>query len=255
MEVSNMGQLEGKVAIITGAAQGMGEKHAIRFVQEGAKVVLTDIQDEAGQKLADSLGANAVYMHLDVTSEEQWADVVAKTEAKFGPITTLVNNAGYGKFLVMDELSGADYERHMKINVMGIVYGMKAVVKSMRKAGNGSVINISSVDGVRGSSTGTAYCAAKHAVEGLSKSAAVEYGKDNIRVNCINPGIIKTPMSEGNIDPALAEFLKNMEKGIPLARRAEPEEVSGPCVFLASDDSSYVSGTSLIVDGGYICHI
>ena len=250
-----MGQLEGKVAIITGAAQGMGEKHAIRFVEEGAKVILTDIQDEMGQALADRLGGNAVYMHLDVTSEEQWADVVNRTVEKFGDITVLVNNAGYGKFLIMDQLSAADYERHMQINFMGVVYGMKAVVDSMRKAGGGSIINISSVDGVRGASTGTAYCAAKHAVEGLTKAACVEYGKDNIRVNNINPGIIKTPMSEGEADPALVEFLKQMEKGIPLARRAEPEEVSGPVVFLASDDSSYISGTSLIVDGGYICHI
>jgi 3alpha(or 20beta)-hydroxysteroid dehydrogenase len=250
-----MGMLEGKVAIITGAAQGMGEKHAIRFVKEGAKVVVTDIKDEPGQALADKLGPNAIYMHLDVTSEEQWAAVVAKTEEVFGPVTTLVNNAGYGKFLPMDMLSGADFERHIKINYMGIVYGMKAVVPSMRKAGNGSIINISSVDGVRGASTGSAYCGAKHAVEGLTKSAAVEYGKENIRVNCINPGIIKTPMSEADADPALIEFLKQMEKGIPLGRRAEPEEVSGPVVFLASDDSSYVSGTSIIVDGGYICHI
>ena len=250
-----MGLLEGKVAIITGAAQGMGEKHAIRFVQEGAKVVLTDIQDEVGQALADKLGENAVYMRLDVTDEAQWADVIAKTEAKFGPVTTLVNNAGYGKFLIMDQLTPADYERHMTINFMGIVYGMKAVVGSMRKAGNGSIINISSVDGVRGSSTGSAYCAAKHAVEGLTKATCVEYGPDNIRVNTICPGIIKTPMSEADADPALVEFLKQMEKGIPLARRAEPEEVSGPCVFLASDDSSYISGASIVVDGGYICHI
>ncbi len=250
-----MGMLEGKVAIITGAAQGMGEKHAIRFVKEGAKVVVTDIQDEAGQKLADSLGENAMYMHLDVTSEENWAEVVAKTEEKYGPVTTLVNNAGYGKFLPMDMLTPADFERHIKINYIGIVLGMKAVVGSMRKAGNGSIINISSVDGVRGASTGTAYCGAKHAVEGLTKAACVEYGPENIRVNCINPGIIKTPMSEADADPALVEFLKQMEKGIPLKRRAEPEEVSGPVAFLASDDSSYISGTSIIVDGGYICHI
>ena len=250
-----MGQLDGKVAIITGTAQGMGAKHAIRFVEEGAKVVCTDIQDAPGQALADSLGENAMYMHLDVTSQEQWADVVAATEAKFGPITTLVNNAGYGKFLVMDQLTPADYERHMKINFMGVVFGMKAVIPSMRKAGGGSVINISSVDGVRGAMTGSAYCAAKHAVEGLTKAACVEYGPYNIRVNNINPGIIKTPMSEGEADPALVEFLRQMEKGIPLARRADPEEVSGPVVFLASDNSSYVTGTSLVVDGGYICHI
>ena len=143
----------------------------------------------------------------------------------------------------------------MKINYMGIVYGMKAVIPSMRRAKGGSIINISSVDGVRGASTGTAYCGAKHAVEGLTKSACVEYGPENIRVNCINPGIIKTPMSEGEADPALIEFLKQMEKGIPLGRRAEPEEVSGPVTFLASDDSSYITGTSIVVDGGYICHI
>ena len=250
-----MGQLEGKVVIITGAAQGMGEKHAIRLVKEGAKVVLTDIQDELGKALADSLGENAVYMHLDVTSEEQWADVVAKTEAELGNITTLVNNAGYGRFISMDQLTAADFERHIKINFMGIVFGMKAVVGSMRKAGGGSIINISSVDGVRGAATGTAYCAAKHAVEGLTKAACVEYGGDNIRVNNINPGIIKTAMTDDEEDPALSEFLKQMEKGIALGRRAEPEEVSGSVVFLASDDSSYVTGISLIVDGGYICHI
>ena len=250
-----MGKLDGKVAIITGAAQGMGEKHAIRFVEEGAKVVITDIQDEAGKALAGRLGENAVYMHLDVTDEEQWDDVVVKTEILFGPVTILVNNAGYGKFLPMDSFTSADYERHMKINFLGTVYGMKAVISSMRKAGGGSIINISSIDGVRGASTGSAYCASKHAVEGLTKSACVEYGKENIRVNCVNPGIIKTPMSEGDADPALTEFLKQMEKGIPLARRAEPDEVSGAVAFLASDDASYISGTSLVVDGGYICHI
>jgi len=250
-----MGQLEGKVAIITGAAQGMGEQHAIRFVQEGAKVVVTDIQDAAGQALADRLGENAVFMHLDVTKQEQWNDVVEKTEAMFGCVTTLVNNAGYGKFLPMDMLAGIDYERHMQINFMGVLYGMKAVIPSMKRAGGGSIINISSVDGIRGAATGTAYCASKHAVEGLTKAACVEYGKHNIRVNNIDPGIIKTPMSEAEADPALVDFLKQMEKGIALARRAEPHEVSGPAVFIASDDSSYVSGTSLIVDGGYTCHI
>ena len=250
-----MGMLDGKVAVITGAAQGMGEAHAIRFAREGARVVLTDIQDDLGKAVAAKLGENAVYLHLDVTSEAQWAEAVAKTEALFGPVTALVNNAGFGRFAPMDALDGADYERHLRVNFLGAVYGMKAVLPSMRKAGGGAIVNISSVDGLRGAATGTAYCAAKHALEGLTRAACAELGRYGVRVNTVCPGIVRTPMADAEGDPALEAFLREMEQRVPLGRRARPEEVSGPVAFLASDDASYISGASLVVDGGYICHI
>ncbi|MBQ7455428.1 MAG: SDR family oxidoreductase [Clostridia bacterium] len=250
-----MGMLDGKVAVITGAAQGMGEAHAIRFAREGARVVLTDIQDDLGKAVAAKLGENAVYLHLDVTSEAQWAEAVAKTEALFGPVTALVNNAGFGRFAPMDALDGADYERHLRVNFLGAVYGMKAVLPSMRKAGGGVIVNISSVDGLRGAATGTAYCAAKHALEGLTRAACAELGRYGVRVNTVCPGIVRTPMADAEGDPALEAFLREMEQRVPLGRRARPEEVSGPVAFLASDDASYISGASLVVDGGYICHI
>lgn len=247
-----MGILDGKVAIITGAAQGMGEKHARRFVAEGAKTVLTDIQDEAGQKLADELGGNAVYMHLDVSDEQNWKDVISKMEEMWGPLTTLVNNAGYGKFQLLDDLTAEDFQRTFAIDEMGVVFGMKWAAQSMKKGGGGSIINISSVDGLVGAATAVAYCGSKHAVTGMTKAAACEYGPLGIRVNSIHPGIIKTPMAAGD---DVVEFLKQLEQDIPLRRRAEPEEVSGPVVFLASDDSSYVNGAQIVVDGGLICDL
>lgn len=247
-----MGMLEGKIAIITGAAQGMGEKHAERFVAEGAKVVLTDIQDEAGEALADRLGENATYMHLDVSKENEWENVVAKTEELWGNVTVLVNNAGYGKFALLDDLTEADFQRSWAIDEMGVVFGMKYAARSMKKAGGGSIINISSVDGLVGVPAGTAYCGSKHAVAGMTKAAACEYGPYGIRVNSVHPGIIRTPMSDA---PEYADSVKRIEQDVPLRRRADPAEVSGPVVFLASEDASYVNGTQLVVDGGLICDL
>lgn len=247
-----MGLLEGKVAIITGAAQGMGEQHARRFIKEGAKVVLTDINDKLGQEVAASLGPNALYQHLDVSKAAEWQSVIKTTEEKFGYITVLVNNAGYGVFKTLDELTEDDFHKTFAIDEMGVVLGMKYVSQSMKKAGTGSIINISSVDGLVGCATAVAYCSSKHAVTGMTKAAACEYGPFGIRVNSVHPGVIKTPMAD---QPDVVEYIKKLEQDIPLRRRAEPSEVSGVVTFLASDDASYCTGMQLVVDGGLICDL
>lgn len=244
--------LDGKVAIITGAAQGMGAMHARGFVMEGAKVVLTDVQDEKGQALADELGENAVYMHLDVSDGKQWQEVVRKTEELFGYVTILVNNAGYGVFKTLEELTEEDFLKTFKIDELGVFLGMKYCSASMKKAGIGSIVNISSVDGLVSAATAIAYSASKHAVTGMTKGAAVELGPYKIRVNSVHPGIIKSPMAD---QADVVEYLKNLERDIPLRRRAEIDEVTEVVIFLASDVASYVNGTQVVVDGGLICDL
>ena len=203
-----MGKLDNKVAIITGAAQGMGAMHARKFAEEGAKVVVTDINEEAGKALVEEIGENAVFMKLDVSKSANWEEVIALTEEKFGPVTVLVNNAGVG-----------------------------------------SIVNISSVDGLVSAPTAIAYSASKHAVTGMTKGAAAELGPFNIRVNSVHPGIIETPMAEqGDV----YEYIKQLEKDIPLRRTAKPEEVSNLVIYLASDDSSYSTSAQFVVDGGMI---
>ncbi len=244
--------LEGKVAIITGASQGMGAMHAKGFVMEGCKVVLTDIQDDKGQSLADELGENAMYMHLDVSNGEQWQEVIKATEEKFGPVTILVNNAGYGVFKTIDQLTEEDFMKTFKIDELGVFLGTKYVAESMKKAGYGSIINISSVDGLVSAATAIAYSASKHAVTGMTKGAAVELGPYHIRCNSVHPGIIKSPMAD---QADVVEYLKQLEQDIPLRRRAEVGEVTEVVIFLASDVSSYVNGTQIVVDGGLICDL
>ena len=244
-----MGKLDGKVAIITGAAQGMGASHARKFVEEGAKVAITDVNIEAAQKLADEIGENAIALKLDVTKKENWQEVVEKTEEKFGPITVLVNNAGVGIFKPLEELTERDFRLTFEVDELGVFFGMQTVVPSMKKANGGSIINISSVDGLVSAPTAIAYSASKHAVTGMTKGAAAELGQYGIRVNSVHPGIIKTPMADqGDV----AEFLKKLEQDIPLRRRADVVEVSNLVVYLASDDSSYSSGAQFVVDGGMI---
>ena len=244
-----MGKLDGKVAIITGAAQGMGASHTRKFVEEGAKVVVSDVNAEAAEKLADELGENAIALKLDVSKAEDWDNVVKTTEEKFGPVTVLVNNAGIGIFKPLEELTEDDFRKTFEIDELGVFLGMKAVVPSMKKAKVGSIVNISSVDGLVSAPTAIAYSASKHAVTGMTKGAAAELGQHNIRVNSVHPGIIKTPMAAQDDVEA---YLKELEKDIPLRRRADVEEVSNLVVYLASDDSSYSTGSQFVVDGGMI---
>ncbi|GGY90515.1 SDR family NAD(P)-dependent oxidoreductase [Novosphingobium colocasiae] len=244
-----MGRLSGKVAIITGASQGMGEAHARNFVAEGAKVILTDIQTELGEKLAAELGENALFIQHNVASEEAWQAVLAEGEARFGTVNVLINNAGViGKIASTVEMSDADYRFVMDINEMGVFYGMKSVLPGMIKAGGGSIVNISSIAGMFAvyGAPNLAYVASKFAVRGMTKQIAIEYGKDNIRCNTIHPGFIRTPMMAAATDEDGGEAVAM----IPLGRLADPKEVSNLAIFLASDESSFITGVEHIIDGG-----
>jgi len=244
-----MERLKGKVAIITGAARGMGESHAREFIAQGAKVVLTDLSEDAGNALAKSLGENAIFVKHDVTNGEQWANVVKEAESKFGPVSILVNNAGIlGPLAKTAELTEADYLKVCSINQHSVFYGMHAVIPSMIKAGIGSIVNISSIAGLVANYgfPNLAYVASKFAVRGMTKATAVEYGKNNIRANSVHPGFINTPMmvEATNEDGGDALAL------IPLGRLAEAKEVSNLVLFLASDESSYITGAEHVIDAG-----
>ncbi|KYG89855.1 glucose 1-dehydrogenase [Metasolibacillus sp. FSL H7-0170] len=240
-----MARLEGKVAIITGAAQGMGASHAKLFVEEGAKVVITDLNEEKGQALAAELGENAVFVKQNVASEEDWAAVVAKAEDAFGPVNVLVNNAGITMAKSILETTAEEYRRIVEINQVSVFLGTKAVIPSMQKSGSGSIVNISSLNGLVAGAIG--YTDTKFAVRGMTKAAAIEGAHYNIRVNSVHPGVIATPMVvQEDTKAAVEEFAKH----IPLQRVAQPEEVSKMVLFLASDESSYSTGSEFIIDGG-----
>lgn len=240
-----MTRLKNKIAIITGAAQGMGAAHARLFVAEGAKVVLTDLNEEKGQALATELGGNALFVKQNVTSEEDWASVIQAAEKQFGPVNVLINNAGITSAKPLVETSLEDYQRIVEINQVSVFLGMKAVVASMKKAKNGSIVNISSINGLVGGAIG--YTDTKFAVRGMTKAAALELSPLGIRVNSVHPGVIETPMiMQGDTKAAVEVFAKQ----IPLRRIAKPEEISKLVLFLASDDSSYSTGAEFIADGG-----
>ena len=246
-----MGLLSGKVAIVTGAAQGMGEAHARLFVAEGATVVLTDVNRAGGTGLAEELGEAAVFVEHDVASADDWARVIAETEARFRPADILVNNAGViGPVQGMLEFSEADFLKVCAINQLGVFLGMKAVLPGMIANGGGSIVNISSIAGMLGTkeSSNAAYCASKWAVRGMSKLVAAQHGKDGVRVNSVHPGYILTPMMIAATD----EQGGGAAAAIPLGRLAQPSEVSNVVLFLASDESSFVSGAEHVVDGAMI---
>ena len=240
-----MARLQDKVIIVTGAAQGMGATHARLCLEAGAKVVLTDINVEKGQALATELGQHALFIQHDVTSETDWARVIAETAAHFGTVNVLVNNAGITQSKSILNTSLADYRRILEINQVSVFLGMKAVIPSMQANQQGSIINISSINGLVGGAIG--YTDSKFAVRGMTKAAALECAAYGIRVNSVHPGVIATPMiMQGDTKAAVEAFAKS----IPLRRVAQPEEVSSIVLYLASDDSSYSTGAEFIVDGG-----
>lgn len=240
-----MTRLMDKVAIVTGGARGMGESHVRRFVEEGAKVVFTDINEEVGEKLSSELGDNALFVKHDVTDEAGWQEVVEKTEAAFGPVNVLVNNAGISMSKSIFDMSVEDYKKIIDINQVSVFLGIKAVLPSMQKAEGGSIVNISSMNGIVGGAVG--YTDSKFAVRGLTKAAALQVGHLGIRVNSVHPGVIETPMvTEGDAVEQIKEFAKH----IPMRRMAQSEEVTNMVLFLASNESSYSTGSEFIIDGG-----
>lgn len=244
-----MGKLTGRTAIITGAARGMGSSHARKFVAQGAKVLLTDLRSDAGDALARELGSNAKFVEHDVTSSTDWGRVVEAAEAFFGPVNILVNNAGIlGAMAKTADLSEGDYRTVCEVNQHSVYLGMHHVIPSMLRGDRGSIVNISSIAGLVANYgfPSLAYVASKFAVRGMTKAAAIEYGPRNIRVNSVHPGFIMTPMMVEATDEQGGEALLQ----IPLRRIAEPEEVSNLVLFLASDDSSYITGAEHVIDAG-----
>ena len=247
-----MDRLKGKVALISGGARGQGAAEARLFAGEGARVVIGDVRDDLCKKTADEINAktgakNALALHLDVTRAADWRVAVEACEREFGGLDILVNNAGIANVKGIEETTEEEWDSIVNINQKGVWLGMKAAVPSMRRRGGGSIINISSIFGLIGSSGSAAYHGTKGAVRLLTKSAAVQYAPDKIRVNSVHPGVILTPM----VDAVPPEDLQPLIDMAPMKRGAQPEEVGWCVVFLASDEASFVTGTELVVDGGY----
>ena len=245
-----MGRLEGKVGIITGGSRGMGEATVRKFVEEGAKVLIGDILDEQGVKLAESLGESARYVHLDVSSAADWQVAIDTAEQAFGPVNVLVNNAGILHVATLADIKPEDYMRVTEINQLGPLLGMQAVLPSMKRAGVGSIINISSFEGLQAKNGLAAYVASKWALRGMTKAAAIELGSYNIRVNSVHPGAIHTLMGGATTDePTEADNLPFSK--LPLARIGLPREVANISAFLAADEATYTTGAEFVADGGW----
>lgn len=243
-------RLQGKVAIITGAANGMGAAEARLFAKEGAKVVATDLNEEKlNEVVADvkAAGGEITGIKQNVASEEEWKAVVAKTVELYGKVDVLVNNAGVAMSKNFATMEMDEWNWVMDINLNGCVLGMKYAIPEMQKVGGGSVINISSIGGIVGMAGSSPYTAAKGALRSLSKSAAVEYGKDKIRVNSVHPGIIVTPMTAPSMEDAMPYY--KMHTQLPYF--GNPEDVAHGVVFLASDESRFMTGAELVIDGGW----
>jgi 3alpha(or 20beta)-hydroxysteroid dehydrogenase len=242
--------LAGRCVIVTGAARGQGAAHARALAAEGARVVLTDVLDDPGEQVAAEIGDAARYVHLDVTSESEWAAAVETAVAAFGPVRVLVNNAGLLIRGTIEAASLSDWDLIMNVNVKGAFLGLRAVLDSMRGAGGGSVVNISSNAGMLGTPNALAYVTSKWAVRGMTKAAAAELGKYGIRVNSIHPGAVATPLLMGG---GLTEeaFVERGKDRLAVPRIAEPEEISPAVVYFASDLSGYATGSELLVDGGW----
>ena len=243
-------RLENKVAIISGGSRGMGAFEAALFVQEGAKVIIGDVRDEEGRDLAKHIGSNAVYMHLDVTSEKDWAAVVKEATDRYGKLDILVNNAGVSARGTIEETSVDDWDRVMGINAKGVFLGTRAAIPDMRKSGGGSIINISSQLGLVGmAESSPQYQSSKGAVRIFTKSAAIQYAPEGIRVNSVHPGPIVTPMTEARRSDSAVQQV--MVSRIPLGRYGESKDVAYGVLYLASDEASFVTGSELVIDGGW----
>jgi NAD(P)-dependent dehydrogenase (short-subunit alcohol dehydrogenase family) len=247
-------RLQGKVALITGSAHGMGETEARMFAREGAKVVVADLLEQEGQQVVAAItaaGGEARFVRLDVTREEDWQEAVSTTVATFGKLDILVNNAGISGTFTPDKMSTEGWDRIMDINARGVFLGIKYAVPAMQKAGGGAIVNISSISGFVGQDyIHMAYNASKGAVRILTKSAAVQYARDGIRVNSVHPGVM--PPMRTSVGSAAPERRAQMLAQVPMGREGRREEVGYAVLFLASDEASYITGTELVVDGGFL---
>jgi NAD(P)-dependent dehydrogenase (short-subunit alcohol dehydrogenase family) len=244
-------RLEGKVALISGAARGIGAAQALLFAREGAKVGIGDIREDEGRGVAAEItaaGGESLFVRLDVTSEQDWAGAVDAVLDRFGRLDILVNNAGIAERATVEDTTADEWDRMMAVNARGVFLGTKAVITYMKSAGGGSIVNISSISGLIGSSWATAYNASKGAVRLLTKSTAIQYAVDGIRANSVHPGPIQTPMIL-QVFPN-AETRESRMSAVPMGRFGNPEEVAYGALYLASDESSYVTGSELVIDGG-----
>jgi 3alpha(or 20beta)-hydroxysteroid dehydrogenase len=244
-----MGLLDGKVAIVTGAARGQGEAAARLFHAEGARVVLVDVIDDLAAAVASDLGDRAHYRRVDVRDGDDWTEAVATAEERFGPVSVLLNNAAILRHGTVEATTRQDFDDLISINVWGLLVGMQAVIPSMRRAGGGSIVNVSSTGGLIGQPGAAAYSASKAAVRGLTKSAALELAPD-IRVNSVHPGWVDTKMVRDPDVVSDEEYLQRLRPIVPMGRAAQPVELANVALFLASDMSSYMTGSEVVVDGG-----
>jgi len=249
-----MGRLDDKVALISGGARGLGRAMAAEFVAEGARVVVGDVDLDGAGATADALGDRAVAQLLDVTSEASWAEAIVATRAAFGALHVLVNNAGTAEGAPLAETSLDSYRRVTEVNQTGVFLGMRAAIEPMTAAGGGSIVNISSIDGLVGSPRIISYIASKWAVRGMTKAAAMELAPRSIRVNSIHPGHVQTLLgSRPEQDRAQVEAMidEHTRRFAPMGRTGEPEEIARLAAFLASDESSYCTGSEFVADGGF----
>ena len=246
-------RLEGKAAFISGGARGMGEVEAKLFAKEGAKVAIGDVLDDEGRKVEAEInetGGECIFLHLDVTSESAWQDAIAATVARFGKLDVIVNNAGVSAISMVEETTEEDWDRVMDVNAKGVFLGTKFAIPEMRKAGGGSIINISSQLGMVGTDRSSPqYQASKGAVRLLTKATAIQYAKEDIRANSVHPGPVLTPMTAAR--RANPEDREAMLSRIPLGRYGESEDIAYGVLYLASDESSFVTGSELVIDGGW----
>ena len=247
-----MGKLEGRTALVSGGARGIGAAVARAVVAEGGRVVIGDLLDDEGAEVVIELREErARFVHLDVTDRDHWRSAVAAAESAFGPVSVLVNNAGIVRWGMITDLDPAVWQEVLDVNLTGVFLGMQAAIPSLRRAGGGAIVNISSVSGLVGFPMQSAYTASKWGARGLTKSAALELARDGIRVNSVHPGLTRTPMAEVT-DPAMIAIRDQVLAVQPIPRMGEPEEVARLVVFLACDDASFSTGSEFVVDGGSV---
>jgi 3alpha(or 20beta)-hydroxysteroid dehydrogenase len=250
-----MKRLDGKVALLSGAARGLGQAQARLFEAEGAKVMIGDLRDAEGEAVAKEIGAGAIYQHLDVTSEQDWAAAVAVATGTFGRLDVLVNNAGIAEAAPLAEMTLESWRRVIDVNQTGVFLGMRAVIEAMTASGGGSIVNVSSIDGMIGMDGIISYVASKWAVRGMTKTAARELARHGIRVNSIHPGFVPTQLAvedESLLEPIQGLIRAHAERLAPMGRAGKPEEIARLALFVASDESSYSTGSEFVADGGLV---